>query len=225
MPTSGAQPSTETRPTQRAVRRPSTVVRGLLLDSARRLFAAKGYAGASTREIALDAGVNEALIFRHFGSKGGLFGASVVEPFRTLIDSFVDHWEQSYVPNSMSTDELVAAWVHALHALLREHRELVSALIGASSFDGDIDPDGGPLREAFARPMQRMEDFTRREFLGRGLTLNPTIAVRAAFGMVLSMAVFDDWFFSGVARPPSSSRIAREMTDLMVHGISGPPRA
>ena len=61
--------------------------------------------------------------------------------------------------------------------------------------------------------------------MGRGLPANPTIAVRAAFGMVMSMAVFDDWFFSGVARPPSPARIARGMTDLMVYGISGPPAA
>ncbi|MGQ0465099.1 MAG: TetR/AcrR family transcriptional regulator [Sporichthyaceae bacterium] len=206
----------------RAVRRPSTVVRGLLLDSARRLFAAKGYAGASTREIAIDAGVNETLIFRHFVNKEGLFTAAVVDPFRTLIDSFVDHWEETYVHNSMTVDELVEAWIHALYELLVDNRELVSALVGASAFS---DETGGeaPLRFAFRRPMERMEAFTRREFTGRGLSGNPTISVRAAFGMVLSMAVFDDWFFSGVARPPSAAKIAREMTSLMVHGISGPP--
>lgn len=212
------------RATQRTVRRPSTVVRGLLLDSARRLFAARGYAGSSTREIAVAAGVNEALIFRHFGNKEGLFSAAVVEPFRTLIDAFVDDWEQTYVPNSMSTGELTEAWIHALYALLREHRELVSALVGANTFDDGLDQDSAPLRDAFARPMERMERFTRREFTGRGLTLDPTVAVRAAFGMVMSMAVFDDWFFAGIARPPSAARIAREMTDLMVHGINGPQR-
>lgn len=208
--------------TQRAVRRPSTVVRGLLLDSARQLFAAKGYAGASTREIAVDAGVNEALIFRHFVNKEGLFTAAVIEPFRILIDAFVDDWEKSYVHNSMSTDELTEAWIHALYALLREHRDLVVALVGASSFDDGSGPDGAPLRDAFTRPMERMERFTRREFTGRGLTANPTIAVRAAFGMVLSMAIFDDWLFNGVLRPPSPARIAREMTGLMTHGITGP---
>jgi AcrR family transcriptional regulator len=198
------------------------VVRGLLLASARRLFAAKGYAGASTREIAADAGVNEALIFRHFTNKEGLFTAAVVEPFRTLIDAFVDDWEATYVSNSMTTQELTSAWVDALYALLREHRELVSALVGASTFDDGSEPEVPPLRDAFARPMERMERFTRREFTGRGLTLNPTIAVRAAFGMVMSMAVFDDWFFAGVTRPPSAARVAREMTSLVTHGITGP---
>jgi AcrR family transcriptional regulator len=204
----------------RQVRRPSAVVRGLLLDSARRLFAAKGYAGASTREIASDAGVNEALIFRHFGNKVGLFRAAVVDPFRELIDDFVDSWEATYVANSMTTEDLTGAWVAALHDLMREHRELVVALFTANSADAD-DGEAGPLSDAFAEPLERLERFTRREFAGRGLAANPTVAVRATFGMVMSMAVFDDWFFSGVTRVPSGETVVREMTDLVVFGIAG----
>jgi hypothetical protein len=37
----------------------------------------------------------------------------------------------------------------------------------------------------------------------------------------MSMSVFDDWFFSGVTRPPSEETIAREMTDLVVFGLAG----
>ncbi len=217
-------PGPTTEEPRRAVRRPSAVVRGLLLDSARRLFAARGYAGASTREIATEAGVNEALIFRHFGNKVGLFRAAVVEPFRELIDDFVDSWEATYISNSLSTEDLTGAWIHALHDLMREHRDLVVALIAANSFDAEgDDPEGGPLSDAFARPLERLERFTRREMAGRDLAANPTVAVRATFGMVMSMAVFDDWFFSGVARPPSGETIAREMTDLVVYGIAGRP--
>lgn len=205
----------------RQVRRPSAVVRGLLLDSARKLFAERGYAGASTREIAAEAGVNEALIFRHFVNKVGLFRAAVVEPFRQLIDEFVDSWEETYVSSSLTTADLTGAWIHALHDLMREHRDLVVALIAANSFDAEHDPEGAPLADAFARPLERLERFTRREMAGRGLAANPTVAVRATFGMVMSMAVLDDWFFSGVARPPSGETVAREMTDLVVYGLAG----
>lgn len=225
MPTSRAVAAVDDLPARRPVRRPSAVVRALLLESARRLFATKGYAGASTREIATAAGVNEALIFRHFGNKVGLFRAAVADPFRELIDEFVDHWEQTYDSNSMSTEDLTAAWIHALHDLMREHRELVVALIAANTFDADADADAdpgdGPLTDAFARPLERLERFTRREMAGRGLAGNPTVSVRATFGMVMSMAVLDNWFFSGVARPPSGATLAREMTDLVVYGFVG----
>lgn len=221
VPTSRTTPAIEDPAGRRTVRRPSAVVRALLLESARRLFATKGYAGASTREIATAAGVNEALIFRHFGNKVGLFRAAVADPFRELIDEFVDNWEQTYVANSLSTEDLTAAWIHELHDLMREHRELVVALIAANTFDADADPGDLPLADAFARPLERLERFTRREMAGRGLSGNPTVSVRATFGMVMSMAVLDNWFFSGVARPPSGATLAREMTDLVVYGFVG----
>jgi AcrR family transcriptional regulator len=198
------------------------VVRGLLLDSARALFAAKGYAGASTREIAEQAGVREALIFRHFGNKAGLFRAAVVDEFRGIIEGFVDDWEATHESNTMSTHELTGAWITSLHALMREHRELVIALITANDFEAEADPDGVPITDAFARPIRRLEKFTRREMAGRGLVADPTIGVRATFGMVMSMAVLDDWFFAGVARRPVTDAVTREMTDLVVFGITRP---
>jgi AcrR family transcriptional regulator len=48
-----------------------------ILDAARRRFSEVGYAKASLRSIAADAGVDAALISYHFGSKRGLFGAAL----------------------------------------------------------------------------------------------------------------------------------------------------
>lgn len=55
--------------------RPDT--RGRILDSARRLFAAKGFQQTSLRAIATDAGVDVALISHYFGNKRGLFLAVI----------------------------------------------------------------------------------------------------------------------------------------------------
>jgi AcrR family transcriptional regulator len=46
-----------------------------ILDAAITLVSQKGYLGATTREIARDAGVTELTLFRHFGSKEKLFEA------------------------------------------------------------------------------------------------------------------------------------------------------
>ncbi len=51
----------------------ASVAREKILRAAFDLFAEKGYAGATTREIAQRAGVNEVTIFRQFGSKEILF--------------------------------------------------------------------------------------------------------------------------------------------------------
>ena len=44
-----------------------------LLRATLKLISEKGYLGATTREIAQDAGVTELTLFRHFGSKERLF--------------------------------------------------------------------------------------------------------------------------------------------------------
>jgi AcrR family transcriptional regulator len=58
---------------------PST--RQRLLDAAARVFARDGLAGATTRAIAREAGVNEVTLFRHFQTKEGLLSAVVGENF------------------------------------------------------------------------------------------------------------------------------------------------
>ena len=54
--------------------------RQLLLHSALKLFAEKGFAKTSTREIALAAGANVAAISYYFGDKAGLYRAAFTEP-------------------------------------------------------------------------------------------------------------------------------------------------
>jgi AcrR family transcriptional regulator len=50
-----------------------------ILEVASGIFARKGYQGATTREIAEEAGVNEALLFRHFPSKETLYWTMLEE--------------------------------------------------------------------------------------------------------------------------------------------------
>ncbi len=67
------KPASIIRPTRPASGAAST--QGRLLDAAARLLARDGLHGATTREIAADAGVNEVTLFRHFQSKEKLLGA------------------------------------------------------------------------------------------------------------------------------------------------------
>jgi len=70
-------------PAVHPVRAPRGVGEGArerLLAAGLRLFADKGYAEASTREVAEAAGVNVAAISYYFGDKAGLYRAVAVEP-------------------------------------------------------------------------------------------------------------------------------------------------
>jgi AcrR family transcriptional regulator len=65
-----------------AGRRPGNVdTKGQIIDAAKRVFAAKGYDGASLRAVAREAEVDPALVHHYFDGKASLFVAAMALPF------------------------------------------------------------------------------------------------------------------------------------------------
>jgi len=57
-----------------------------IADSALSLFARKGYDATSTQLIAKEAGVSEALIFKHFGNKEKLLDFVIKEGYKRIVE-------------------------------------------------------------------------------------------------------------------------------------------
>jgi AcrR family transcriptional regulator len=65
-----------------AGRRPGNAdTKGQIIDAAKRVFAAKGYDGASLRAVAREAEVDPALVHHYFDGKASLFVAAMSLPF------------------------------------------------------------------------------------------------------------------------------------------------
>lgn len=79
----------EPKATPRATRADGVEARARLLHTALRLFAEKGFANTSTRELATAAGVNIAAISYYFGDKAGLYRAAYTEPMGSCSDMAV----------------------------------------------------------------------------------------------------------------------------------------
>jgi AcrR family transcriptional regulator len=60
------------------------VSRERILEAAARVYAKHGFKGATTRLIAIEAGVNEVTLFRTFGSKSALLQAVLIQHVREL---------------------------------------------------------------------------------------------------------------------------------------------
>ena len=72
---SNEQPS----PPEKRVRLRGEERRALILQSARRVFARSTYAEASMSDLARASGITEPMLYKHFGSKKGLFLATLSE--------------------------------------------------------------------------------------------------------------------------------------------------
>ena len=98
-------------------------IRERILQAAARVYAQHGFRGATTRLIAIEAGVNEVSLFRTFGSKAALFEAmmqshSASLPVRELPDRPVD-------PQA----ELIP-WCSSLLAHMRQWRSIIRKSFG-----------------------------------------------------------------------------------------------
>lgn len=205
----------------RVQRRSSEDVRSTLMNTAERLFAAKGYSNTSTRDIANESGVHESLIFRHFGSKQELFKQAVAEPFAGFVSAYVEAWQEAPVM-TRSFDALCSEFVAGVFDLLSEHRLLAMALANARAYELD-EADDAP--SPFGPLLAQIESVAIAEVTARNFgPIDMPVLIRLIVGTVMSVTMFDDWLFSDQGRHPSRQRIINELTTLMVHGIAHRPQ-
>jgi AcrR family transcriptional regulator len=115
-------------------------VRDQLLEAAARLYAEAGYRGATTRRIALQAGVNEITLFRHFGSKDVLIREAIARAGFSIESQALP--DQPRDPSRELKD-----WAKAHIAALRKRRSLIRTCMGEveehpSIFSGETSAPG-----------------------------------------------------------------------------------
>lgn len=201
----------------------------LILDAARDLFAAQGYAGTTTREVASRAGVHEPLLYRRYGSKAGLYRAAVLVPFNEVISAYLRTW-RSQLESPAPLRALVVEFVNPLYALLREHNELAMALVQgrevlAEGGDSGLQPDDGEAWPSeLGRILQQLVPQLEIEGERRALRVDPSTTNIVVLGMVLGLALLDPVLpTSAVHTTPDKVRDA--MVELILHGVSPPSEA
>ena len=174
-------------PRARRRRRTREDVTERIQGAARQLFAERGYASATTKEIARMADVSETLLFRYYGDKRSLFNEVVTAPFNRLMESFVErHPDRS----DGSRDQDALKFVREVFTLFEDNQEMFRAILFRVSGEG---------REQFGRPPGGMDNFFAKaadyapDVIEAGFSYD--VAMRLGFGMIASAALFQEAFF------------------------------
>ncbi|MDB4877569.1 MAG: regulatory protein TetR [Gemmatimonadetes bacterium] len=97
--------------------------RDRILGAAKKIYAQYGFRGATTRLIAIEAGVNEVTLFRTFGSKAALFEALMLA-----------HVAQSPIPhlpdNPLDPEREMTDWCASVLRHMRENNALIRTSFG-----------------------------------------------------------------------------------------------
>lgn len=201
------------------IRRSSLQAREAILVAAEQVFADRGYAGSTSRDLSRAAGVSESVIYRHFGSKSGLFAAAVLAPFLGFLTTFSDT-STRYLAQPLPVEVMMRLFVSELFEQLTAHRgALRSFLAAAEDLDEKTKAD---FYHAFDHVMVRIgqvasNDARARNRAQRGL--GSEMNARMAVGVVLSLVVLDDWLLPGDDRRPSREQLIEHVCTILLQGI------
>ncbi|HEX3780245.1 MAG TPA: TetR family transcriptional regulator [Pseudonocardiaceae bacterium] len=113
-----------------ARRRDADATKAALLAAATELFAERGFEQTTVRDIAAHAKVNQALLFRYFGSKDALFQATLATSSRQLIAETPPEQLLARTLGLMLAPEAPKADASPFYAVLRSsaHEQAASAV-------------------------------------------------------------------------------------------------
>lgn len=153
-------------PTAKALRSDGVEARNRLLDAALALFAEKGFAKTSTREIAQAAQVNIASISYYFGDKQGLYKAVFTDP-RSNPGVTPDQIDDATQPLRWSLNNLMRSFVeplkqdHLLQQCMKLHfREMLEP---TGVWQNEVECNIKPAHEALVAALCRHLGLTKAD--------------------------------------------------------------
>jgi TetR/AcrR family transcriptional regulator len=165
--------TTQTAPTSRMA---GDARRILILDAATEVFGQRGYAGATTDQVAAAAGVSQPYVVRMFGTKEKLFLEVLRRDLERLLTAF--RGELTVVSDRPVGERLGLAYVD----LLQDRGLLLSLMhgfvLGSDPVIGEVARCGFLDVYRFLKNEAGFTPEAAADFLARGMLLNTLVGIR-----------------------------------------------
>lgn len=192
-----------------------------ILATAIKLFSQRGFSGTTTKEIARASGVSEAMVFRHFTSKDGLYEA-ILDNKKCQGESQFPWMENSEVSKAIGKKDDYAVFYNlALHALNKQQSDggFMRLLLYSALEDHALSQD------FFNGFVTRVYDFIgeyieTRQKEGAFRKVDPRITVRAFLGMLIHQSMNNIlWDKKRALLNISNEEAAKSFADIILKGI------
>lgn len=206
---------------------PAAERRARILEVARSTFLERGEGinGVSMRLIAERGGIDEALIYRHFGSKENLYSEVVIAEVKAAVERLLER-TRALAVGELSAERERREWqlTHEFVVMLigmppEVLRAMGSLLCGERSHGAEF------LRGALAPAVRSVEQVVESELRNWAHPpFSPPLAVRVTIATCLWHVLEQDLVRdpSGEGDEPAHSPdFARDLTDLIFYGITG----
>lgn len=187
-----------------------------LIGAAATLFAARGFNGTTTKDIAKAAGVSEALLFKHFPTKRALYAAILTEK------AHYGALRQAVDAASRAGDDRQLFTLLASFRIRKGADPTMLRLLLYSALEGH------KMAQMFFHAQYRtfhdlLANYIRsRVEAGIFRPLDPLLTARAFFGIIVHHRLLHDILAMPLHRP--HDEVVREYVDLFLAGLQASPR-
>ena len=194
-----------------------------ILRVAMRLFSQRGFRGTTTKEIALAAGVSEAMVFRHFATKEELYSA--ILDHKACVHETMDPLH--VVAKAVAAKDDVAVFEGLALEALNQHDcdpEFHRLLLHSALEEHEL---AHMFWEKFVKHVYRtLRRYIReRQRDGAMKNVEPLVIVRAFIGMIIHHSLNNNlWDRKQQLLKISNQAAAREFTNILLHGVASRPR-
>jgi AcrR family transcriptional regulator len=181
-----------------------------ILDAAEAVFAAKGYHGATTREIALAADVSEGTLYNYFASKRDLFTGLMISRADALIDSIAE-------VQADSVEDAMAQLLAGQFMRMRTHHQF-RLFLQEARLDTDLNR---ALVEDVLPRISREVSRLMATLMDAGIMrrVDPEIANWTLISAVVGLALFADLGAAPFLETISAETLAKQVSDIFIHGL------
>lgn len=186
-----------------------------LLKATLKLISEKGYLGATTREIALEAGVTELTLFRHFGSKERLFEELLKSyTFLPLLKELLPEME------GLSCESALTLLATRFLLSLKERKSLVKIMYS------EVTSYPEKIREVYNKFVDEMRITLAHYFeaqQNRSMfrkNMSPEMAARVFLWILFSYFRSEEIMRSAGIKKKAMERDVGAIVDIFMHGAS-----
>ncbi|AFZ02620.1 TetR/AcrR family transcriptional regulator [Calothrix sp. PCC 6303] len=193
---------------------PTTEVqtRTRILDAAQRLFAAQGFDGTTTRDLAQAAGVAEGTLFRHFSNKKAILVEVATQGWVEILTDLLTELSE------MGTYKAVAQVMRRRMWNMRKNADMMRVCFMEAQFHPD-------LRDRIqVEVIDKMTDVAEAFFqtaMDKGVyrKTNAKLVAKVFLGMFAVAGFSDNTIIQADASPQQLQEMAEGLADIFLNGV------